>query len=87
MTELRPIRTVEDADSIRPQVAEVFDGWFSDVLDEPAARIDWEEFLDRLERYDLDLGDKLDTPAIRRIKKIVRELRSDGSRTDPRHTP
>lgn len=66
----REIRTTEDADSIREDIESVFDGWFSE------GNIDWEDFLDRLERgTNYDLGESLDSPAIRRIKAIVRELR------------
>jgi hypothetical protein len=69
----REIRTAVDADSVRDQIEMVYDGWYADT-----PRIDWEDFLDRLERYDLDLGDSMESAAIRRIKSIVRELRSMG---------
>lgn len=66
----REIQTAKDADSIRADIESVFDGWFSE------GPIDWEDFLDRLEKgTNYDLGEKLDSPAIRRIKAIVRELR------------
>lgn len=69
----REIRTKEDADSIRADIESVFDGWFSE------GPIDWEDFLDRLEKGSTyDLGDSLDSPAIRRIKAIVRELRQQS---------
>jgi hypothetical protein len=49
----------------------VFDGWYAD-----ARRIDWEDFLDRLEaQTDVDLGKSLDSPLIRRIKKHVTAYR------------
>lgn len=66
------IRTAQDADSIRGSIESVYDGWFSDYREGP---IDWGHFLDRLEGYGYDLGDQMDTPAIRRIRTIVRELR------------
>lgn len=50
---------------------QVFNGWYAD-----AERIDWEDFLDRLEaQTDVDLGTSLDSPLIRRIKKHVRDYR------------
>lgn len=67
----REIVTAEDADSIREDIESVFDGWFADD-----ARIDWGAFIDRLERGNLDMGDDMNSPAIRRIRAIVRELRS-----------
>jgi hypothetical protein len=69
----REIRTKEDADSIREYIENVYDGWYADT-----PRIDWEDFLDRLERYDIDLGDSMESPAIKRIKAIVRDLRNQG---------
>jgi hypothetical protein len=49
-----PIRTAADADAIRTEIATVFDGWFANE-----ERIDWDEFLDRLERWGFDLGDTM----------------------------
>lgn len=66
----REIRTREDADSIRSDIEEVHDGWY------PKGRVDWEDFLDRLERRGYDLGESMLSPAIKRIKAIVRELRA-----------
>jgi len=68
----REIRTAEDADSIREDIESTFDGWFSE------GPIDWEDFLDRLEGRTYDLGESMDSPAIRRIKAIVRELRKQS---------
>ena len=65
----REIRTAEDADAIREDIESVYDGWFAE------GAIDWEDFLDRLEGSTYDLGESLDSPAIPRIKAIVRELR------------
>lgn len=49
----------------------IVDGWYAE------GRVDWGDFLDRLEeRTDYDLGDSLDSPLIRRVKKHVREYRS-----------
>jgi hypothetical protein len=72
MAESKEIRTAEDADSIREVIEGVFDGWYAD-----SERIDWTEFLERVEgrSFTYDLGDQADSPAIRRIKAIVKELR------------
>lgn len=49
----------------------VHDGWFANDT-----RIDWPQFLDRLEETaDVDLGGSLDSPLIRKIKKHVRDYR------------
>jgi len=63
------IRTAEDADSIREDIESVHDGWYSE------GPIDWDDFLWRLEGAMYDLGESMSSPAIRRIKAIVRELR------------
>lgn len=73
MADDREIYTAEDADSIREDIESIFDGWYAD-----AERVDWDDFLDRLERRGYDLGDELTSPAIRRIKAIVRELRKQA---------
>lgn len=67
------ITTREDARSIEEDVESVVEGWY------PAGtRIDWEDFLWRLEKRGMDLGDSMDSPAIREIKKMVREMRKTG---------
>jgi hypothetical protein len=44
-----------------------------DWADPDTGRLDWEDFLGRLERYlDLDLPTQMDDPVIRRIQKISR---------------
>jgi hypothetical protein len=70
MSDLKEIRTAADADAIREDIEAIFDGWFADE-----ERIDWENFLDRVENLDYDLGNDTLSPAIKRIKAIVRELR------------
>lgn len=69
----RMIVTRQDANSIREDIEAVYDGWFADE-----ASIDWEYFLDRLEGRGYDLGGSMTTPAIYRIKQIVRELRKQA---------
>lgn len=64
----RVIRTKEDADTIREDIKEVYDGY-------PSGDFDFEDFLDRLEDRELDLGTDLLSPAVQRIEEIVEELR------------
>lgn len=65
--------TDTDADLLRA-AEEVFDGWFA-----RAASIDWNDFLDRLERYaDVDMGDSMASPQIERVKAHVRRYRRAG---------
>jgi hypothetical protein len=72
------VRSREDADAIRELIESVHDGHYA------TGPIDWEDFIDRLdgERRDdgvrLDMGDQLDSPAIRRVKAIVAELRAQA---------
>jgi hypothetical protein len=48
----------------------VHDGWYADT------RIDWEDFLDRLESYaDVDLGCDLLSPRIKGIKRHIAAYR------------
>ena len=76
------ITTREDVTEEILQVAEdILDGWFSDVT-----RIDWDDFLDRLdgthldghENRELDLGYEQDSPAIRKIKAHINRIRREG---------
>ena len=69
---------VQTAEQVTPKVLEsveeIFDGYFSDE-----EKIDWHEFLQRLEvRYELDLGSSMDSQAIKQIKKHVKKLRSES---------
>lgn len=67
----RVISTTADADDLREDIESIFDGWYADV-----SRIDWQDFIDRLEkRGAYDFGTDMDSPAIRRVKAIVKELR------------
>lgn len=59
-------------DDVRDVIETVFDGYYAD---EP--RINWHEFLDRVERYALvNFGSDMDTPVIKAVKKIVKQLRN-----------
>ena len=45
----------------------IYDGWYADT------RIDWDDFLDRLESYTgVDLGSDLLSPTIKAIQKHIR---------------
>lgn len=70
MGELKPIITAVDADAIREDIEAVVEGWY------PTGRIDWEDLLDRIEDRGYDLGTDLTSPAIKRIKAIVKEIRA-----------
>lgn len=76
-----PYRTVTEAgqvtDEIVDIVMDVVEGWY------PEGRVDWQDVWDRVDGSELkdgsllDMGNELDTPAIRRIKAKVRKLRSE----------
>jgi predicted SpoU family rRNA methylase len=64
------ITTREDARGIESDVEAVVEGWYP-----PGTRVDWQDFLDRLEKRGMDLGDSMSSPAIEEIKKMVRNMR------------
>jgi hypothetical protein len=74
-TQWREIRTHADALAIRPQIEAAYD-WLAASRE----RITMVDLLDRLEYDDptLDFGTTLDTPAVRRIRLIMRELENRG---------
>lgn len=50
---------------------QVYDGWFTDDT-----RIDWEEFVYKLEVYaEVDLGDSMLSPQIKKIQTHIRKYR------------
>lgn len=62
---------IELGEEIKSAIESVVDGWYSE------GRIDWQDFLDRVEKYsDIDLGQDMDSPLIRAIKKYTREYRA-----------
>lgn len=75
-------RTITRAEDVTPEIltaAElIFDGWFADSTD----RINWFEFLDRLDGIELSDGSRLDigndilSPAIILIKTHIRKYRA-----------
>ncbi len=67
------IRTASDVtEAVTNAAEEVFDGFFS--TDD---RIDWHGFFDRLEQYGFSV-DSVDSPAANKVKRIVRQLKSDS---------
>lgn len=64
-------KTEHVTDTILDEVMEIVDGWYSDT------RIDWEDVWDRFERHSsYDLGNEIDSPAMRKIQRYVRSQRS-----------
>jgi len=63
---------VEKAEDVTPQFLEVceqvYDGFYAND-----DRIEWEGFLDRLERWGYDMGSSMESPAIKAIKKHIRK--------------
>lgn len=65
-------------DEVIGMVRDIADGWYSD------GPIDWEDIWDRLERSPRDdwsffsVGSELDSPAIRKIKKVIRDERRNS---------
>lgn len=74
-------RTVIEAKDITPEILKaaegIFDGWYADE------RIDWTDFLDRLDGMPLNDGTKLDlgndmmSPACQTIKKHIRKYQKE----------
>lgn len=72
--------TAEAAEDVTPEILEaaesIVNGWYAD------GRVDWQDFIDRLDGTPLDdgtrlnLGDTMTSPAIRKIKAHVRAYRA-----------
>lgn len=80
MSKFVTVVTAEDViEELMESVFTVVDGWYQD------SRVDWEDVIDRVERRGLEdgralnFGDSLDSPAIRRIKYLVRKSRATWS--------
>jgi hypothetical protein len=71
------ITTDDVTESILRIAEQVFEDWFD--FDEP---IDWDDdsygFWTRMEDHDIDLGEQLDTPAMRKIQRHIRKYRKEG---------
>ena len=71
----RNINTPADfTEDVMDAIETIFDGYYAD---EP--RIDWFNFLDRVESLALvNFGNDMDSPAVKQVKKIVKGLRNAG---------
>jgi hypothetical protein len=69
----RDIKAPSDiTEDVRDTIETVFDGYYAD---EP--RIDWHAFLDKVESMGLyNFGSDMDSPVVKEIKKIVKQLRN-----------
>jgi hypothetical protein len=73
---------IVEADDVTEEVLEVVQGIVEGWYDE--GRIDWEDVWDRMEKTYLDdgrgidMGEDLDSPAIRKIKRHIRKWRALG---------
>ena len=47
----------------------VYDGWYVD------SRIDWDDFIDRLEAQGFDMGDSMLGPQVKAVQKHIRAYR------------
>lgn len=79
MAEDFKVETAEDVtDEILEIVKGIVEGWYDE------GRIEWDDVWDRMERTYLDdgrgidMGEDLDSPAIRKIKREIRKWRSQG---------
>jgi hypothetical protein len=74
-TNYRNINTPADfTEDVMIAIETIFDGYYAD---EP--RIDWFNFLDRVESLALvNFGSDMDSPAVKQVKKIVKGLRNAG---------
>lgn len=74
----RKVYEESDVDAEVLAAAEYAESWFTD------SRIDWEDFIDKMDGYHLtdgsviDMGGSMDSPAIRAIKRYIKNLRAQG---------
>jgi len=74
---LSPIIIREAADlteQMLPAITELVD----DLCPDPDERVDWEQFVDYLERWENIVVADLDCPALHKLQRIVRRLREQG---------
>lgn len=76
---MKVIEANDVTENVLESAEKVYDGWFAD-----ADRIDWDDFIFRLENRgledgtELDFGDSILTPAIEKIKRHIRTYRRLG---------
>ena len=73
MSEYKTLSTPADiTEEVITAIETIFDGYYAD-----APRVDWFNFLDRVESLAMvDFGSDMDSPVIKQVKKIVKELRT-----------
>lgn len=68
------------ADDVTQEILDAAESVEEHFTGEP---INWEDFLNRIERIELsdgskiDMGESLDSPAIRKVKKHIRQIRRE----------
>ncbi|MFI9271810.1 hypothetical protein ACIGXM_13985 [Kitasatospora sp. NPDC052896] len=78
MDDYTPVKKDDVTDELVEMAFEICDGWYQNT------RIDWENVLERMEKYGmgdgrgLDWGTEMSTPAIEQLKRRVRKMRSEG---------
>jgi hypothetical protein len=62
-------------EAVLDEVWSIVEGWY---LNSP---IDWEDVYARIEKYndDIDFGTEIDTPAMRKIQRIVRQWKREAT--------
>lgn len=75
MVEWVKVITAEQVDAaVLELIEDIYEGFFADE-----SRIDWDDFLSRVERTgQYDLGGSMTSDAIKAIKKHVRKIRAEG---------
>lgn len=74
----RIVEAEDVTDEVIEIVQDIIEGWYNE------GPIDWEDVWDRMDKVVLDdgrgidLGDSLDSPAMRKIKREIRKWRSQG---------
>jgi hypothetical protein len=60
-----------DQDEINTVAEEIYDGWYAEE-----GRVDWQDFIDRLEKYtDVDFGNDMTSDLIKAVQKHIRAYR------------
>lgn len=73
-----PVTAADVSEEILDYAEETTDAWF------PDGPIEWEDIWDRMEGYEfkdgtiLSWGDEFDTPAMRKVQRYIRKIRSQG---------
>jgi hypothetical protein len=68
------LETAEEADALTSEIESIVEGWY------PEGRIDWDDFLDRLDRYLPDhvcCSEDWESPFSKRVKRIARKAQAE----------